>query len=78
MVALYYITQIGCFIQTTQIVCFLFFRFKQSHLWQSSKSIVIQPSFAYISTNTTKVFVKGERPDAYLVTSASELSHNIT
>ena len=53
-------------------------KFNQSYLWQSSKSIVIQPSFAYISTNTTKVFVKGERPDAYLVTSASEFSHNIT
>ena len=53
-------------------------KFNQSYPWQSSKSIVIQPSFAYISTNATKVFVKGERPDAYLVTSASELSHNIT
>lgn len=53
-------------------------KFNQSYPWQSSKSIVIQPSFAYISTNITKVFVKGERPDAYLVTSASELSHNIT
>ena len=53
-------------------------KFNQSYPWQSSKSIVIQPSFAYISTNTTKVFVKGERPDAYLVTSASELCHNIT
>lgn len=53
-------------------------KFNQSYPWQSSKSIVIQPSFAYISTNTTKVFGKGERPDAYLVTSASELSHNIT
>ena len=53
-------------------------KFNQSYPWQSSKSIVIQPSFAYISTNTTKVFVKSERPDAYLVTSASELSHNIT
>lgn len=53
-------------------------KFNQSYPWQSSKSIVIQPSFAYIFTNTTKVFVKGERPDAYLVTSASELSHNIT
>ena len=53
-------------------------KFNQSYPWQSSKSIVIQPSFAYISTNTTKVFVKGERPDVYLVTSASELSHNIT
>ena len=53
-------------------------KFNQSYPWQSSKSIVIQPSFAYISTNTTKVFVKGERPDAYLVTSASELCYNIT
>ena len=52
MVTFNYVTQIGRFIQTTQIVCFLFFRFKQSYLWQSSKSIVIQPSFAYISTNT--------------------------
>ena len=53
-------------------------KFNQSYLWQSSKSIVIQPSFAYIATNTIKVLVKGERPDAYLVTSASKLSHNIT
>ena len=53
-------------------------KFNQSYPWQSSKSIVIQPSFAYISTNTTKVFVKGERPYAYLVPSTSELSHNIT
>ena len=52
MITLNYVTQIGRFIQTTQIVCFLFFHFKQSYLWQSSKSIVIQPSFAYISTNT--------------------------
>ena len=78
MVALNYVTQIGRFIQTTQIVSLLFFRFKQSYLWQSSKSIIIQPSFPYIATNTIKLFVKGERPDAYLVTSASELSHNIT
>ena len=27
-------------------------KFNQSYPWQSSKSIVIQPSFAYISTNT--------------------------
>ena len=78
MIAFYHITKISSLIQPTQIICFLFFRFKQSHLWQSAKSIVIQPSFVYIATNTIKVFVKGERPNAYLVTPATELRHNIT
>ena len=77
MVALYHITEIGSFIQIMQIIGFFFFCFQQSHLRESSKSIVIQPCLAYVAANTLEILIEGERPDAYFVPPATKFRYDI-